>query len=469
MHRKLSVRLGILLFGLLLLIELVLYAVLYVTLVDERSEEVIGQLLARGNTHRNALEDVYDDSTLSHVAMMESASRFTVVITDETGGVIRQSDPLDTDLQEWLKQSERAEGPHGGRILESAWRNHDYIVTDSPIVLDGNHAGHVLMFAPSGMIRQMVAELGRRFMTVGGLSVLITLVVIPVLTRFITRPLLQMKQATEQLATGGSLSGLDDARTDELGDLARSIGQLSADLDRLKAERNDFLASVAHELRTPITYIKGYADLAARPDTPEERRKEYSAIIRREAGHLSVLVGQLLDLARLDRPDFAIRTSSVRLSELAGSVIDLVGPAFTEKGVRLICKVPDNLSAELDAARFQQVLLNLLDNALHHTPSGKAITLSAESWKQGIRIRVDDEGEGIPTEELTAVFERFFRVDKSRSRKSGGTGLGLAIAKEIVEAHGGTIRAESSPGKGASMIITLERGRRRGMHPARRR
>ncbi|MCM3089005.1 sensor histidine kinase [Bhargavaea ginsengi] len=467
MFSKLSIRLGLLLFSILLLIELLLYAGLYVSLADERADEVIGQLLARGNTHRDVLEDHFDEVTLNHVIMMESASDFTVVVTDGRGGILGRSADVEPVLLEEVLHSDNETVPNAGRVLESGWREREFIVTDSPLTVEGRHRGHVYMLAPSAMIRETVGELGRRFLMVGAFSVLLTILVIPFLTRFITRPLLRMKRVTEQLASGGRPSGLDTARSDELGDLARSIGQLSNDLERMRNERNEFLASVAHELRTPITYIKGYADLASKTGTDEQSRKKYNEIIQDEAGRLNRLVGQLLDLARSERQGFAVSLSSVSLSSLAESVFSLVGPAFQEKEVQLSCRIPDDLTAELDAGRFQQVLLNLLDNALKHTPSGKEVTLEAVRTKKGVRITVTDEGEGIPVGEQSAVFERFYRVDKSRSRKSGGTGLGLAIVRDIVEAHGGTVSAETRPGGGTVMTITLERGNGDGANPAR--
>lgn len=464
MFSKLSIRLGLILFGILMVMELLLYVGLYVFLVDERVDEVSGQLLARGNTHRDVLEDTYDETTLSHVTVMESASDFIVVITDAEGEVIRQSGPADPALTKTIRAADDESVPHAGRVIESDWRENKYIATDSPITIGERHYGHVYMFAPTSIIREMLGELGGRFLTVGILSLLLTLLVIPFLTRFITRPLLRMKRVTEQLAMGGHPAGLDTGRQDELGDLARSIGKLSKDLDRLKNERNTFLASVAHELRTPMTYIQGYADLAMKPGVSDEARGKYSAIIREEARHLSKLVGQLFELARLDQNDFTVRLSPVRLSTLADSVLSLVRPAFEEKGVGLSCDIPDRLVVRLDPTRFQQVLLNLLDNALKHTPAGKQVRLRAIALKDSVRVEVEDEGEGIPEDELSTVFEQFYRVDKSRSRKSGGTGLGLAIVKEIIEAHGGQIRAHRKPAGGTVMTISLEKEGDDGTH-----
>lgn len=466
MFSKLSIRLGAILFGILLFIELLLYTVLYISLVDEREAEVLGQLLARGNTHRDALEDYYDELTLNHVVMMESASEFLVVVTDEENRPIGQSGPIDSFPRAIIEHADGETVPHLGKILESDWRHSDYVATDSPITLDGRHQGHVYMFAPSKLIRDIVADIGGRFLSIGAVSIILTLIVIPFLTRFITRPLLRMKQVTEKLASGGHASGLDIHRSDELGDLARSINRLSNDLDQLRNERNTFLASVAHELRTPLTYIKGYADLAAKPETAEEARKEYNTIIKDESWHLSKLVSQLFELAQLDRNDFAVNLSPTKLGPLVESVWVLVRPAFERKQVRLTCRVPEGLQADLDAIRFQQVLLNLLDNALKHTPPGKNVFIRAEEKKAGLDIVVEDEGEGIPEEELSIIFERLYRVDRARSRKSGGTGLGLSIVREIVDAHGGTIKADSRHGQGTVMTISLGRGNSNDAYPA---
>lgn len=279
-----------------------------------------------------------------------------------------------------------------------------------------------------------------------------------VLSRLITLPLIRMKEATEQLSKGNNHVKLNMERKDELGELANAITTLSDDLDRLKTARNEFLASISHELRTPLTYIKGYADIVSRSTTSPQEQKEYIGIIREETTHLTGLIQQLFELAKMDHNQFLIKKENFSLAMLFNSVSGLVRPAFDEKNISLSVSCDQEIIAVVDPERFQQVLLNVLDNAKKHSGEGTKVTLQGMQNEETISISVIDEGEGIPEEDLPFVFERLYRVEKSRSRQSGGSGLGLAIAKEIVESHGGHISIESERGKGTTVLIELERG-----------
>ncbi|WP_158681494.1 sensor histidine kinase, partial [Microbulbifer pacificus] len=247
-------------------------------------------------------------------------------------------------------------------------------------------------------------------------------------------------------------------RRDELGELAASITTLSDDLERLKNERNEFLASISHELRTPLTYLKGYADIISRGDISGNERNEYIEIIREETEQLVVLVKNLFELAKMDQNRFIINKENVVFGNLIHTITERIRPALEEKNITFSVRCPSHINAHIDPERIQQVLLNILDNAKKHTSQGKRISLEVSQNKRDIITMISDEGEGIPEEDLPYIFERLYRVEKSRSRLSGGTGLGLAIAKEIVEFHGGTIKVRSKLGEGTSFIMTLQRG-----------
>src|SRR5699024_2176816 len=247
-------------------------------------------------------------------------------------------------------------------------------------------------------------------------------------------------------------------RKDELGELANSITKLANDLEELKMARNEFLASISHELRTPLTYIMGYADVISRPDITEEDRKEYIDIDREEREHLYGLIMNLFELAKIDQNEFIIYREKFVLAKLSHSLAERIKPAYAEKNITLSISCPPDTMAYIDYERFQQVLLNILDNAGKHSFEGDHVTLEVNENDQDIQIVVKDEGEGIPKEDLLNIFNRLYRVEKSRSRRSGGTGLGLAIAKEIVESHEGSIDVKSELGKGTSVTVSLRRG-----------
>ncbi|XKH49533.1 HAMP domain-containing histidine kinase [Chryseomicrobium palamuruense] len=466
MLNRLALKIGLLFFVFIIIIESVLFLTLYVTFVNERVDEVMTNLLARGNTHSEVLEDSFEPATLNHVALMESASDFIVIITDADGNELTHSDSIEPEMREVLEHTDFSEIPQEGKIVEEQWNEKEFIATDSPITIAGEHRGHVFMFAETSHIKQMIGHLRNQFLIVCLIAVGLTVITVFLLSRLITLPLIRMKKATEQLSEGNNEVRLNIDRNDELGELANAITKLSDDLDRLKNARNEFLASISHELRTPLTYIKGYADIASRPDASEEEKREYIAIIREETAHLTELIRQLFELAQMDHNQFSIKKEKFSLDVLFQSVACLVRPAFDEKQISLAVHCEHEIVAFIDPERFQQVLLNVLDNARKHSPEGTQVVLQGVQDKDTITISIRDEGDGIPEKELPFVFERLYRVDKSRSRQYGGSGLGLTIAKEIVESHGGLITIQSKYEKGTIVQIELKRGESLAKSPA---
>ncbi|MHA6253228.1 sensor histidine kinase [Oceanobacillus sp. CAU 1775] len=457
MFNKLSLKIGMLFFIFILIIEIFLYFILYTNLANERIEEVMDNLLARGNTHRDVLEEYFNETTLEHVAIMESETDFSVVITDASGSVVVHSDPIDEEMLAIIEHTDTDQIPMWGEIIEERWMEKKYIATDSPITLNEEHEGHVFMFAKTDNIKRIVDHLSDQFLIIGFITIILTIFTVFILSRLITKPLIEMTEATEQLSKGRNRVKLQ-IRNDELGELATAITSLSNDLEHMKKERNDFLASISHELRTPLTYIKGYTDIISRDDITDKEKSEYLEIIREETEQLTVLVKNLFNLAKMDENKFIINRQEVEFGNLIYSITERMRPAIEEKNITFLVSYPDHVLANVDPDRIQQVLLNVLDNAKKHTSNGKRILLEVFEHQREIITVISDEGDGIPEEDLPYIFERLYRVEKSRSRLSGGTGLGLSIAKEIVEFHGGSIKVKSQLGKGTTVVITLPRG-----------
>ena len=417
MINKVSLKIGLLFFVFIVIIESILFFTLYVTLVNERVDEVMGNLLARGNTHSEVLEGSYENATLEHVGMMESASDFIVVITDASGSIIVNSDPVEPEMLQLIEHTDYDSVPAAGEIVADQWNEESYIATDSPIVIDQEHRGHVFMFADTNHVKRTVQHLGDQFAVIGLATIILTIITILILSRFITKPLIKMKEATKKLSRGESeVEGLHMERKDELGELARSITELSTDLERLKNERNDFLASISHELRTPLTYIKGYADIVSRPDITTEERKEYIGIIREETDQLTVLIQDLFELAKMDKNQFVIERKTVVLEELIRSIAELIKPVFVEKKVQLAVSCDSGIRAFIDPERFQQVLLNILDNAKKHSPAGTRVTLEATQNEHQTIITVQDEGEGIPAKDQPYIYSIVYIVLRNHDR-----------------------------------------------------
>ena len=222
MFNRLSLKIGLLFFVFIVIIESILFLTLYFTFVNDRVDEVMDNLLARGNTHSEVLEDSFEQTTLNHVGMMESASDFIVIITDVEGNRLVNSDLIESEMTEVLNHTDFDEIPTDGRIVEEQWKEKKYIATDSPITINGEHQGHVFMFAETSHIKQIVDHLTEQFLVIGLVAIFLTIVTILVLSRLITLPLIRMKEATEQLSKGNNHVKLNMERKDELGELANA-------------------------------------------------------------------------------------------------------------------------------------------------------------------------------------------------------------------------------------------------------
>ncbi|HYF95203.1 MAG TPA: phosphate regulon sensor histidine kinase PhoR [Symbiobacteriaceae bacterium] len=226
---------------------------------------------------------------------------------------------------------------------------------------------------------------------------------------------------------------------------------------KLEQMRTDFVSNVTHELRTPLTSIRGFAEtlLEGALDDPDTAQ-HFVGIIKRESEHLGRLIDDILDLSRIEGGKWKVKKETVRLHELAEETVGRLTPKAQGLGVDLRLSIPPELpEIQGDSGRLAQVLLNLVDNAIKYTPAGGSVTVSAEDLGTHLRVKVIDTGTGIPKADLPRIFERFYRVDKARSRATGGTGLGLSIVKHIIEAHGGTVGVDSDLGRGATFSFTL--------------
>jgi len=231
------------------------------------------------------------------------------------------------------------------------------------------------------------------------------------------------------------------------------------ELRRADQIRRDFVANVSHELRTPLTAIRGYIEALSEGDASEDDNRRFLDIIARHARRMERLVKDLLRLARLDAGQETLELIACDTRALANGVIADVGAAAEARGQQLVLDVaPGAESIRADGAKLHDALRNLVANAIAYAPERSTIAIDAVPENGRVALTVSDQGPGIPEEDLSRVFERFYRVDKSRTRDPGGTGLGLAIVKHLVELHGGAVRVENRPEGGARFTITIAKG-----------
>lgn len=455
---KISIKLGLWFSLCILLIEIVSMTFLHRNLVHSRVHQEYDSLLEKGNSQRDILEINSDPHTLSHISLMGSHSDTKVVVTNTRGEIILTTVKINSNIKDILNiPISNTNLPSNGKIIQDDWKEEQYISTVTAFNKDGKNFGYVYMFKNTYDVQKLISQLNKHILIASVLVLFTILVFIFFLSKALTKPLITMKEATKKLSKGDFSVTLPKPSNDELGELSHSIQTLANDLNYLKKERNEFLASISHELRTPLTYINGYADIARRKGLDEKDRVQYLEIIKEESQRVSSLIKELFDLANLDQNTFSINKEKVFLNVFLQSIYERVLPAFNNKGIQLELDCPKNILFNLDPNRFEQVIINLLDNSLKYSKESTTTILRAVEENGLIQITINDQGMGIPQEDLQYIFDRLYRVDKSRSRATGGFGLGLAIVKQLVEAHGGEITVESQVGEGTCFTIILKR------------
>lgn len=287
------------------------------------------------------------------------------------------------------------------------------------------------------------------------LATVIALAVVQVLAHGMTSPLREMAAAARAMARGESGQRVRETSRDEVGDLARAFNSMASELDDVERQRRDLVANVSHELRTPIAALQALLEnMADGVGQPSEEQID-AALAQTE--RLGRLVTQLLDLSRWEADSVVLERGPVGVAELFERVSGERLAGVEAPPVLRTTVEPPELVLDADRERIEQVVANLLDNAIGHSPAGGRIDLEGRAASEGVVLTIADEGPGIEEQDLPRVFERFYRADSARSEDAGGAGLGLAIVERIVRAHGGRVHAEPRQPRGCRMVVELPR------------
>ena len=334
----------------------------------------------------------------------------------------------------------------------------DQLAAGTPILVERQRVGTLLTAAGQPQLSSAESLFLRRTNQALGLANLVALFVALTLgiflARTITRPLQALTTAAQNIAQGRLAQQVRVDSDDEIGHLADAFNRMSAEVTHVNSLRQRMTADIAHDLRTPLTVIGGYVE--SMRDGILQPTPARLSLIYAEIERLQNLVGDLRMLSQAEAGELRLNTQWIKPRALLGRAAALFRHQAEQQDVAIWVEAGDALPEILvDEARMIQVLGNLLSNALRYTPAGGQITLRAESLNGKIEITVQDTGTGIPAEELPNIFDRFYRVDRSRNVQGGETGLGLAIVKALVESHGGHVSAESILGNGTAIRITL--------------
>jgi signal transduction histidine kinase len=328
----------------------------------------------------------------------------------------------------------------------------------SPVIVNGKQVGTFLVASMMGILNESqniyLARVNRTLIWVGAIAILLVFLVAIWQSKSIIQPLREMAVASRLLAKGDYNQRVQVQRNDELGDMSKSFNLMATELAQQAALRRQLMADVAHELRTPLSVLR--IDLESMEDGLMEASPENVRSLQSEVSYLSNLVDDLRMLSMADAGDLRFEKSPVELNSLVRDMVERQQFAARDRKIDLISSL---LEKEIyvfgDSQRLSQVLVNLLSNAIQHTPPDNQIFITTEMSDKNAIVKVKNLGAWIPGDELERIFDRFYRLDRSRNRNQGGSGLGLSIARSLIEAHGGKIWAESEEGQSTTFTFKL--------------
>ena len=329
-------------------------------------------------------------------------------------------------------------------------------VFSSAILSDGELVGAIIYISSVQEIYENLHEI--QFEILLWLFVVATSVILMnvFVIRAFTRPIGELREGISRMSSGDFSARVNVRGKTEFAELATAFNSMSDRLQQLDTSRNQFVSNASHELKTPLSTMKILIETILYQDPPDPgMTKEFLNDVNKEIDRLNRIVSDLLTLVNIDSGGMKLNSAELDLHALLLEQVKRLAPLARENGIELECSAKEAIDIMGDSVKLQQVLYNVIDNAIKYTPRGGEVHASLSRAGKRAIIRISDTGIGIPAADLPHVFDRFYRVDKARSRATGGTGLGLSIVKQIVLLHGGTIVAASEENKGTTFTIEL--------------
>lgn len=428
----------------------VMFSNFYRTEMTTRVEELAKHMVSMASSPNTTTQEMIKD--------FAEFSEVSIFYVDGKENIVLHSGRHVPADRSFIQSEEVSSIISGSKVREEYTddRGQRFFMVGMP-VSHGNSPTEALYVLASSSHMESSLRNVRQLLVLAGLGAfLLALGITWLIAQILSRPLLQMQRATRKIAAGELETRLNITSRDEVGSLAESINDMAEHLQRYRDSRQEFFANISHELRTPITYLEGYAKvLKNRMYETDEERDQYLGIIEQESLRLQRLVNDLFELAKMEEGRIDLQPELLEFGEIVEQAVHKMEWRAKEKGLELKLDCHGALPMlRGDGLRMEQIVFNLLDNAISYTEEG-SITVTVGRRGNRLLFAVEDTGIGIPENELSLIFERFNRVEKSRSRKYGGTGLGLSIVNKLVELQDGEITVMSTPGAGSRFEVTF--------------
>jgi signal transduction histidine kinase len=432
------------------LLSYLFYEKLYVDIVEQSLIEEGNRLASdySGGTLTEELKqriEWYNEKSESEVFLVSNPKELSACL------------PYAIDYETLIGKEEREQLLNGEPVMKSGFEERfgrKILSVAIPLLDKSRLEGIIYLYVPLAKISELTVDFSFLWLAGGVTFIILAAFVGFKMLHRLTRPLAAMKDAAEQVSKGDYSARVDIQSNDEIGQLATAFNHMSESIQKEDEKKREFMADVSHELRTPISYIKGYGEALENGliKKPQEQMK-YLRLINREAGRMVKIVADLLDLSRLDADEFNLVQTPFPLAQLIEDFIVKYGPALEEKNIELHVDLDPDIIINGDEGRLEQILQNIIDNAIRYTENNGTIHIELTKHTFGCLIEIVDTGMGIPSDDIKKLTDRFYRVNKARSRADGGTGLGLAIANKLVKLHHGKMEISSKLGEGTSVKL----------------
>lgn len=366
--------------------------------------------------------------------------------------------PFDIDYDTLIGPTERQQLLAGNEVTKIGYEKRferQIISVILPFTDQNRLEGIIYLYYPLAKISELAKEEVILLITGAVMFLIIAAFFVYQGTRRLLQPLANLQQAVNQMAAGDYQTRVEVTSKDELGSLSSAFNQMASSIQQEDEAQKSFLATVSHELRTPISYVKGYSEAIQNGLIDEHKRDEAIQLIARESARMERLTNELMQLARKDEAGQSIVADPLVLAETIRDALSLLEQKAKAKNIQIDQRLDEDLIVIGDEEKLKQVFINIVENAIHYSPENARVIIESKQINQEVQISIIDVGIGVPSEDLPHLTERFYRVNKARSRTDGGSGLGLSIVNQIVKQHQGSLKINSKLQQGTSVIVAL--------------
>ncbi|MBQ4265987.1 MAG: HAMP domain-containing protein [Clostridia bacterium] len=351
-----------------------------------------------------------------------------------------------------MQQAPSVFDPLTGRDVNRSW-----VGCFASSLFDGSErVGVLVMISSVQDTVDSLMSMRDQMMGIFGIALAVVLVMAGVISRIVTKPVAELSAGIERMSQGDYRHRVHVPGKGEMAQLAAAFNQMSEQVHNLDEARNQFVSNASHELKTPLATMKILVEsMIYQDDMPSELRQEFLTDINKEIDRLSSVVGDLLTLVHIDSHKLRLRREMMVFSEVVRESVKRLAPLAKKRGQEIEVNISDQCEMFADPGKLAQVCYNIIENGIKYTPDGGKITVNLRRMGRDAVLEISDTGVGIPADNLAHVFDRFYRVDKARSRDTGGTGLGLSIVQQIVRLHAGSVTVQSEQGKGTTFTVQL--------------